>query len=84
VGKKKLSRVPVSGGEICFKCRSIHMQRFNHVAEFKPRDTQPYYYKWWDICPRCKFSVYSEQAKVDRPPTGWNLVLWTEDEEIPI
>lgn len=60
--KRKKSTVLVGAGERCRKCRG-QMERFGHGHLWKPKQTQPYYFRYWDKC-RCGMLQHYEAAKV--------------------
>lgn len=44
-----MKRVPIAGGEKCPKC-GICMQRYKHSPKWRPKNRQPYYFAYWDVC----------------------------------
>ena len=59
----------VEGGEPCPKC-ALPMQRCAHGEKWQPKVGQPYYFRFWDRCLRCKHIQLYEVAKVylEGPP----------------
>lgn len=55
--------IKIDGGKNCPKCNAP-MQRCAHGATWKPKEGQPYYFKFWDICRRCRHMQHYEAAKV--------------------
>lgn len=53
-------------GERCPRCGK-KMVRKEHKPEWRPKASQPYYFKWWDVCRnrKCRHHVqHYEAAKV--------------------
>jgi hypothetical protein len=42
-------REQIAGGELCPKC-GRRMQRYQHPPGWKPKEGQPFYFRYWDIC----------------------------------
>ena len=57
----------IEGGEPCPKC-ALPMQRCTHGEQWRPKVGQPYYFRFWDRCLKCKHLQHYESAKtwIDR------------------
>jgi hypothetical protein len=56
-------RSKVVGKGIRCQC-GTRMKRINHGLAWHPKEGQPYYFAWWDWCPKCRRTQHYEQAKV--------------------
>ncbi len=62
-GKNRRNKPPSVGpGDLCARCGSI-MDRVVHHPDWKPREGQPYYFRYWDKC-GCGMLQHYEAAKV--------------------
>lgn len=61
----------IDGGGKCLKCKRT-MQRRCHRSDWLPKQNQPYYFRYWDLC-RCGHLQHYESAKVliDRSAIDW-------------
>jgi len=62
MSKRKKSTIEVGPGEICRKCGK-QMKRFSHGQNWKPKQRQPYFFRYWDKC-KCGMLQHYEAAKV--------------------
>src|SRR5215467_6796689 len=58
----KSKSVAVKGGLRCPQCGQ-DMQRFEHARGWSPKQGQPFWFGWWDICRRCNRTQHYEAAK---------------------
>lgn len=61
--KKRRRITEIPGGNNCPKCGK-QMQRVEHGSDWKPKASQPYYFRYWDKCAPCKHMQHYEVAKV--------------------
>jgi hypothetical protein len=60
--EKQRKAAKIEGGSICPKCK-LMMQRFEHGPNWKPKASQPYFFRFWDICKGCRHIQHYEAAK---------------------
>ncbi len=60
--KKKFKSVVTGKGNDCPKCLR-QMDRYSHGKLWKPKKDQPYFFKYWDRCFRCRHLQHYEEAK---------------------
>lgn len=63
VSKRRKTHVIIGEGARCPKCDS-RMERRGHGDDWKPKEGQPYYFLYWDSCPRGHHIQLYESAKV--------------------
>lgn len=64
MGKRRKKTIEIGVGENCPKCRRS-MKRYEHGENWKPKSSQPYYFRFWDKCAPCKHLQHYEKAKVN-------------------
>lgn len=53
----------VGNGGKCPKCRNP-MLRCEHKENWAPRKNQPFYFRYWDKCKKCRHIQHYESAKI--------------------
>jgi hypothetical protein len=71
---RQKKRRKLGAGNACPKC-SRQMKRFEHGDGWKPKAGQPFWYKYWDICARCRHIQHYECAKVHRDALIEDVIL---------
>lgn len=60
--KKRKSAALIGEGIPCPRCKRT-MGRYEHGPNWRPKQNQPYYFRYWDKC-RCGYMQLYEAAKV--------------------
>lgn len=60
--QSKNSRITGTGSD-CPKCQKA-MARKEHPNTWTPKENQPFYFAYWDVCQRCRHVQHYEVAKV--------------------
>jgi hypothetical protein len=59
--RTKLKKI-TEEGQPCWHCGTPVLRR-EHRPNWKPKKRQPYYFKWWFYCWKCKAVYHVEEAK---------------------
>lgn len=62
------TNIQIGSGEKCEKCGKMTL-RYSHGADWRPKEGQALYYKYWDRCLDCRRSKYYEAVRlVEKSP----------------
>jgi hypothetical protein len=62
-------REPIEGAEACRRCNAT-MVRYQHAEGWQPRPNQSFFFRWWDVCSRCRRIQHYGAAKQWVPLAG--------------